>query len=138
MKQDQIIYQGDTSFTAMDGMHPAELQLAGDICHMLTQMYPGHPWPVEVHIGLDGVPSIRIRHWALTQFGAYCYHIDGKDIISPTSLYQLVLTAGGEILERLGLPRVGGWDGTIPRSVEETDPRFDRRLLSQLESGAVN
>jgi hypothetical protein len=129
MKQDQIIYQGDTSYTAMDGMNQAELELAGYVCHLLTQMYPGHPWPVEVHIGLDGIPSIRIRHWAMSAFGPYCYHIDGKDIISPTSLHSLVLTGGGEILERLGLPRVGGWDGTLPETVEDTDARFYRENL---------
>jgi hypothetical protein len=121
--------QGDDSFyMKMDGIEDAEHDLAGYCCSQLSRMYPGHPWPVEVHIGNDGVPNITIRHWALAQFGPYGYFINGRDIISPTSLHKLLLQGGGEILERLGFPRVGGWDGTIPEGVEETDPRFDKRL----------
>jgi hypothetical protein len=125
MRKDQIISaDGDQTFTAMDGDVVAELEFAGYCAWFLTQCYPGHPWPVECHQSQDGSIDIRIRHWALAKFGSYCYYIDPKDITSPTTLHRLLKMGGGEILDRLGLPRNKPWDGQVPVMIDDVDIRF--------------
>lgn len=127
IKPDQIVKgDGDQTFTAMDGTSIDELEFAGYCAFKLSQFYPGHPFCVETHRANDGTIDIRIRHWALSKFGAYCYYIDPKDVTSPTTLHKLLMMGGGEILDRLGLPRNKPWDGHVPAMIDDVDVRFLR------------
>lgn len=124
MKQDQIIQQdGDLSITAMDGDNVQELEFAGYCAYFLSQCYPGHPFCVESHQG-----DIRIRHWALSKFGSYCYYIDPSDMVSPTALHKLLKRGGGEILDRLGLPRDKPWTGEVPKMIDDVDIKWLRDI----------
>lgn len=127
MKRDQTVnLDGDLSLTAMDGTSVDELEFAGYCCFKLSQFYPGHPFCVETHRDQAGEIDIRIRHWGLSKFGAYCYYISPKDITSPTSLHKHLMLGGGEILDRLGLPRNKPWDGQVPVVIDDVDKRFTR------------
>lgn len=128
MKPDEILVgDGGNSLIAMDGDKLPELEFAGYCAWFLTQCYPGHPWPVECQMTPDGM-DIRIRHWALAPFGPYCYHIPPQHVHSPTTLHHHLKMGGGEILDRLGLSRVGGWDGQVPVSIDDVDERFAQKV----------
>lgn len=128
MKADEIIVgENGNHLIAMDGDSVPELEFAGYCAMYLTKCYPGHPWPVEAHITPDGM-DIRIRHWAMAKFGPYCYHIAPQDANTYESLHKSLMIGGGEILDRLGFPRVGDWDGSIPETLEDTDQRFHQKV----------
>lgn len=127
MKQNQIVKgDGDQVFAAMDGDNIAELEFAGYCAFKLSQFYPGHPFCVETHRDQYGEFDLRIRHWALSKFGSYCYFISPKDMISPTSLHRLLMIGGGEILDRMGLPRNKPWDGHVPDMIDDVDKKWNR------------
>jgi hypothetical protein len=114
MKQnEQLVVGGDnTVMSAGNQGKLVELEFAGYCAFYLSKIYPGHWWPVECHESEQGM-DVRIRHLAMQNFPNYCYYIAPQDNISPTSLHQLLMIGGGELLERLGLQRNRAWDGTV-------------------------
>lgn len=98
-----------------------DMDRAKDVGDMLSKFYPGHPWVVNCQDG-----SVWISLLYSTTFGQYSYFINQKDVTSPTTLRELSMKGGGEFLERLGMPRHGKWDGSLPNHLEGADPRFFR------------
>lgn len=75
---------------------PAELALCKRMGRVLDFHYPGHPWAVSVDIR-QGVAQISIP--ALLGNWAFILHLDGD------TSDQMIVRAGGEILERFHIPR---------------------------------
>lgn len=77
--------------------------LARDILELLSTVYPGHPWSVNVY-GDDTGGGYFIRHldfpsnWGMNQPRAHHF-------ASASELRDDVIRKGGEILERSGLQR---------------------------------
>ena len=77
---------------------------AKECAEILSQTYPAHIWMVGWAPGMTLVVK--------NMFGdaKYGYTIDASRVATASELKHLVKMAGGELLERLGLPR-GRWDG---------------------------
>jgi hypothetical protein len=81
----------------------AAFDLAGarDMWRVLESHYPGHPWETEIdsrgRMAYVSIPSIT---------GRWKYRIHLSALKSDPGL-RIVIKAGGEILERWGIPRAG-------------------------------
>jgi len=73
----------------------------------LTLHYPNHLWMVGWAPGL----TLVIKHGAAD--ARYGYTIDAAKAASISEFEAAVVYGGGEMLERLGMPR-GAWDGEFP------------------------
>jgi len=71
---------------------------------LLTKHYPNHWWMVGWAPGM----VLCIKHGAGDS--RYGYTIDAAKAASISELEHAVVMGGGELLERMGLPR-GAWDG---------------------------
>lgn len=83
-----------------DGVPPADLQLAKAIAETLAQHYPGWPWAITADHE-QGIATIK-NHMLHERWG-FLFKIGAND--TPTALYRAVVRAGGELLERFGIPR---------------------------------
>jgi hypothetical protein len=77
-----------------------EHQLAANIAKVLTEHYPGYPWAVNVSAE-TGIATVE--NWALSTKDGYI--IKMKSLNGPTEVTKAAIIAGGEFLERHGLPR---------------------------------
>jgi hypothetical protein len=84
---------------------------------LLCETYPNHVWVV----GWAPGAVLVIKNLAMD--GRYGYTVDAAGADSVTHLEKLIVRAGGELLERMGLPRDRPWDGTIPERVDGVTPR---------------
>lgn len=90
----------------------ADAKFVGDA---LETAYPGYLWMVSSARGV-----ISVKNGMLAQFGNYGMILDKS--YSASNLKDLAIKAGGELLERCGLPR-GKWNGEFPKLMEGADPR---------------
>lgn len=95
----------------------------------LESTYPGYMWQVHSSRGV-----ISVKCGQLAQFGNYGMVLEKS--YSATNLRDLAIRAGGELLERCGLPR-GKWTGEIPEWMEGAQVRqlrwhtpYTRRLMA--------
>lgn len=84
----------------------ADIELAKKIYDILDKYYSGHPWAVWAdHRGTNGTADILLlypnRNGQIYKFG-YKLHIARLDT---PYIKKKVMVAGGELLERYGLPR---------------------------------
>jgi hypothetical protein len=71
---------------------------------LLTRLYPNHLWMIG---SAPGAVLVIKYGGADSRFG---FTVDVADAHSSSELEHAIAMAGGELLERLGLPR-GAWDG---------------------------
>jgi len=99
--------------------------LAKSVAETLTKNYPNYPWVVG---WLPG-HALAVKLLLNPDFN-YGYTIDCRGGMSAWRLAHEAKMAGGELLERLDLPR-GAWDGSMPeKNIEGVDkghetPIFD-------------
>jgi len=77
---------------------------AKEVATLLTRIYPDHPWMVGWAPGM----TLVVKHMAGD--ARYGFTIDGAKEITPKKLALVAMRAGGELLERMGMPR-GRWSG---------------------------
>jgi hypothetical protein len=77
---------------------------AKEVATLLCKAYPDHPWMVGWAPGM----TLVVKHMAGD--ARYGYTIDGGKGFTPKALAHMAMLAGGELLERMGLPR-GRWNG---------------------------
>jgi hypothetical protein len=110
----------DAVFSHDDGAHPEQAMADKDVCQAvsedLMQTYPGYMWLVgcnhtagTVSIDLPGLKPPQFRQWGML------LHI--STILGPGG-QKIVRHAGGEFLERLGLPRRGAHADTVEMARE--------------------
>lgn len=96
---------------------------------ILCDLYPGHPWVVEVKIQkgtdqrINGYAKINLREF-MTPLQGFVFKL--SDANGPNQTFQRLRDAGGEILERLKLKR-----GAIDLDASRTylaNNRFASRL----------
>lgn len=93
--------------TSVDGESQRMEAVAKLAAQLLTRHYPNHVWM----IGWAPGAVLVIKYMgADARFG---YTVDAGKAASVSELEKAVVMAGGELLERLGLPR-GAWDGELP------------------------
>lgn len=101
-----------------EGSTEAQASEAEKVMHLLTTVYPGHPWAVRVDKGI-----IFIRHLA---FGGGNWGMNIKTSEhdwSGSNLQKQIVMAAGEWLERAGLKR-GRDEGAENYRVEGVPERF--------------
>lgn len=104
-----------------EGATPWMRDMAHDILELLTVVYPGHPWSVNVYGDSTG-GGYFIRHldfpanWGQNQPQA---HLFG----SASELRADVLRKGGELLERCSLARKR-WDETPIKRMEGVPEKY--------------
>lgn len=79
---------------------PAELAICKRIGELLGKHYPGHPFMVEVNF-VQGLAHISIP----VLLGNWAYLLKLDNIANHADFTSAVVKAGGEILERFGIPR---------------------------------
>lgn len=89
------LYAEADPFTNTTERVPAELALCKRIGDLLSKHYAGHPWMVNVD-AKQGIAQISIP--VLLGNWSYILHMDKIDD-------QVIVKAGGEILERFKIPR---------------------------------
>jgi hypothetical protein len=94
-----------------------DMEKAKEVAETLNQKYPGHLWAVSVQGGV-----LVVKNLAISTF--YGFIIKHHDSYSASDLARTACEAGGELLERAGMPRDKPWDGNMARKLEGSDPRF--------------
>jgi hypothetical protein len=79
---------------------------AKEVATLLTRIYPDHPWMVGWAPGM----TLVVKHMAGD--ARYGFTIDGARDVTPKNLAHTAMLAGGELLERMGMPR-GKWNGEM-------------------------
>lgn len=74
--------------------------LGHHVIDVLDRNFPGHPWSVEAEVE-QGVCKIGIKGFEQWQHVIHVKSLKGDPKLTP------VVRAGGELLERLGMPRTG-------------------------------
>lgn len=83
----------------------------------LETAYPGYLWMVSSARGV-----VVVKNAALGKFGQYGMILEKS--YSASNLKELALRAGGELLERCGLPTNGkAWDGRMPNHLDGADSK---------------
>ena len=77
---------------------------AKEVATALCKTYPDHPWMVGWAPGM----TLVVKHMAGD--ARYGYTIDACKSFSASDLAKTAMLAGGELLERMGLPR-SAWKG---------------------------
>ena len=83
----------------------------------LNDHYPGYPWMVCWQGGCLVVKNLTL--------GSH-YGFILKDTHDYGELSRNAMLAGGELLERSGMPRK--WDGSMPTKLEGSDPKIWKPL----------
>ena len=73
----------------------------------LSRHYPNHVWMV----GWAPGRTLIVKNMAIDD-GRYGFTVDAHRAASVSELEHAIMRAGGELLERCGVPR-GAWDGEI-------------------------
>ena len=94
------------------------MEKAKQVGDTLNQHYPGHLWAVSWQGGV-----LVVKNLAISSF--YGFVIKYADSFSATNLAATAVKAGGELLERAGMPR-GKWDGEFAKQLEGSAPQFFR------------
>lgn len=92
----------------IDKEHVEMERLAKYTAEALTRAYPNYPWAVGWHDG--GVLCVKMMLAADSNYG---YTIDAYRLNSAGALAKMATSAGGELLERLNMPR-RAWNGDMP------------------------
>lgn len=98
-----------------------DMEKAKEVGDTLAQRYPGHLWAVSVQGG-----ALVVKNLAISSF--YGFIVKHSDSYSASSLAKMAVEAGGELLERAGIPRDKPWDGQFAQKLEGSDPRFFQPL----------
>ena len=107
-----------TEIVTVDMGEYEDMEVAKQVGEILETTYPGYLWMVS-----KASCDIVVKNAALGKFGHYGFIICLQKVISPTDLRAKTMRAGGELLERCGLPRDRRkWDGEIPKHMDGTDP----------------
>lgn len=91
--------------TSVDPEHNQMLMFAKLSAQLLTKHYPNHWWQVGFVPGM----TLVIKNMAIDD-GRYGFTVDVARAASISEVEKHVVMAGGELLERCGVPR-GAWDG---------------------------
>lgn len=93
--------------TSVDAEHQQMEMMAKLAAQKLTQHYPNHVWMVGWAPGL----TLVIKYMGADS--RYGYTVDCANAASISQLEHAIVMGGGELLERLGMPR-GAWNGDLP------------------------
>ena len=94
----------------------AERDLCIAVGEDLTKHYPGHPWMVGADLSA-GTIAIRLGYDLPQHLAQKGYLLHAATLMAPGG-QQRVMQAGGEWLERLGLPRGSAAPGAAARAGE--------------------
>lgn len=120
--------QGDAQTVEITSYDKETIEMehkAKEVAMRLTQAYPRHPWAVGWAPGMTLI--VKLLSSPNSNFG---YTIDCAASFSASDLAKSAVMAGGELLERLNMPR-GAWNGDMPSqnydgvAVENQVPIFD-------------
>ena len=100
----------------------ADMEKAKEVGDTLSRHYPHHLWAVGFQGG-----ALVVKNLAISSH--YGFVIKHANSFSAKHLAQQAVLAGGELLERAGMPR-GAWDGQAAQKLEGSDPRFFKPWLS--------
>jgi hypothetical protein len=98
-----------------------DMEKAKEVGEKLNEIYPGHLWAVAVQGGV-----LVVKNLAISSF--YGFVIKHADSHSSFDLAHQAVIAGGELLERAGIPRDRPWDGRMAQKLEGSEPRFFQPL----------
>lgn len=99
------------------GVPPADIALAAACYHKLAEHYPGHNWRVNAD-HQQGIVAVQLGYFGATRREApWGYRIKIDRLKGDPGL-RAVVRAGGEMLERFGLPRAKAADDARSRAVE--------------------
>jgi len=99
--------------------------LAKEACQTLTSNYPNYPWMVGWAPGFALVVKLLIN----PDYN-YGYTLDCRGGMTAWRLAHEVKMAGGELLERLGLP-IGKWDGQMPeKNIDGVDKGHETPIFA--------
>jgi len=90
-----LIVNGMAAATSED-QNPMDVAACKRAVGVLFKHYPGHEWMVDV---AGGVMNIRSKNLS-TNYG----WVQRLDEVSPADFDKKVMQAGGEVLERFGMP----------------------------------
>lgn len=103
--------------------------LAKEAAMTLTRNYPAYPWVVGWMPGEALVVKLL-----LNPDYNYGYTIDCRGGLTAFKLAYEAKMAGGELLERLGLP-IGKWDGQMPeKNIEGVDKGHETPVFAGINS----
>ena len=103
--------------TSMDN-ESIEMEFKAKECaQTLSQYYPNHVWMVGWAPGM----TLVVKNMAIDD-GRYGFTIDAASAATASELKRLTMQAGGELLERCGVPR-GRWDGEMMTLQDKTEDR---------------
>lgn len=91
--------------TSVDDETTQMIMFAKLAAQTLSQHYPNHLWAVGWAPGM----TIIVKNMAISD-GRYGFTIDVPRAHSISHFEKVVMQAGGELLERCGVPR-GSWNG---------------------------
>ncbi len=101
--------------------------LAKSVAETLTQNYPNYPWIVGWMPG----HALAVKLLLNPDYN-YGYTIDCRGGMSAWRLAHEAKMAGGELLERLGLP-IGKWDGQMPeKNIEGVDKGHEAPIFKDV------
>ncbi len=96
---------------------PQMLMIAQLAAQRLNEHYPNHWWMIGWAPGM----TLVVKHGMGD--ARYGYTVDAAKAASITQLEQAIIFGGGELLERMNLPR-GAWNGVDePTSYDGAPPR---------------
>lgn len=107
---------GDADIAVVDMGEYEDMTKAAAVAEILHKTYPGYLWAVASTGDVLDVKSL-----VLSRFGPYGFRM--RKHLPPRELRWWAIHAGGELLERCGLPRDRGWDGVEPTHMEGADKR---------------
>lgn len=93
--------------TSVDAESRQMEMMAKLAAQVLTRHYPNHVWMVGWAPGM----ALVIKYMGAD--ARYGYTVDCANAASISQMEHAIVMAGGELLERLGMPR-GAWDGDLP------------------------
>ena len=93
--------------TSVDGESSQMELIAKMAAQRLSEHYPNHVWMVGWAPGM----TLVIKH--MMGDARYGYTVDASRAATVTELEHAIVMGGGELLERLGMPR-GKWNGDMP------------------------
>jgi hypothetical protein len=103
--------------------------LAKEVAITLTNTYPNYPWVVGWHPGM----ALAVKLLINPDFN-YGYTIDCRKPMSAFELAHMAKMAGGELLERLDLPR-GAWTGEMPtKNIQGVDKGQEAAVFEGINS----
>jgi|GEM_PF-2215067 len=98
--------------TSNDGAEDPQMELIAKMAaQKLSQHYPNHIWMVGWAPGM----TLVIKNMAMD--ARYGYTVDAGRAASVSQLEHAIMMGGGELLERMGMPR-GAWDGEFAGRIE--------------------